>query len=161
MSSRRSVNTFGFLICASLLGYGYYLEYIQGLIPCPLCMFQRLAIYALGAVFLLAALHHPRGGGRYGYALLTLAAAGVGAALSLRHLWLQSLPEDEVPECGPDLDMMLELFPLKDVIMTVLAGDGSCADVSWTLFGLSLPGWTLVWFVILGVAGVVNNWRRP
>ena len=160
MLSRRWLNLLGLLICAGLLGYGYYLEYVEGLIPCPLCMFQRLAIYALGAVFLLAALHNPGGGGRIGYALLTLVAAGAGAALSMRHLWLQSLPEDEVPECGPDLDMMLDVFPLKDVILTVLSGDGSCADVSWTFLGLSLPGWTLVWFVILGVAGVANNWRR-
>lgn len=158
MPSRRVINFFGFLACAALLGYGYYLQYVDGLEPCPLCMFQRLALYALGGVFLLAALHGPRGWGGRVYALLLLVTAGVGAALSLRHLWLQSLPPDQVPDCGPDLDYLLEVFPLQDVITTVLQGSGDCAEVSWTLFGITIPGWTLVAFVGLGLIGVVRNW---
>ena len=158
--SRRTINTLGFLACAALLAYGYYLEYVEGLEPCPLCMFQRVALMGLGVVFLIAALHHPAGWGRRIYALLLLLVAGAGAALSTRHVYLQNLPADEVPECGPDLDYLLDVFPLKDVLTTVLQGSGSCAEVSWSFLGLTIPGWTLVCFVVLGLTGLIVNWRR-
>ena len=155
--SRRLVNFCGFLVCAALLGFGYYLQYYQGLEPCPLCIFQRVAFFALGVVFLLAALHNPRGWGRRVYAVLLLLAAGVGAVIAGRQVWLQSLPPDQVPECGPGLNYMLEMFPLAEVITTVLRGSGDCAEVDWTFLGLSIAGWALILFVALGVVGLIRN----
>lgn len=158
MLSRRWINGLGFLACAALLGYGYYLQYVQGLEPCPLCMFQRVALMVLGGVFLLAFLHGPRGWGGKVYALLLLLAAGSGAALATRHVYLQNLPPDQVPECGPDLEFLMDVFPLKDVVLTVLQGSGSCAEISWQFLGLTIPAWTLVMFIGLGLVGVVRNW---
>ena len=161
MLSRRTVNVLGFLICAGLLAYGYYLQYVQGLEPCPLCMFQRIALMALGVVFLLAAVHSPRGWGGRVWGVLVLLVAGAGAALSGRHVWLQSLPPDQVPQCGMDLETMLDILPLQETIRTVLTASGECADISWTFLGLSIPAWTLVWFVLLGLAGLAGNWAGP
>ena len=111
---------------------------------------------ALGLVFLVAALHHPRRWGRYVYALLVAVAAGIGAAIAGRHVWLQSLPEDQVPACGPGLSYLLDRFPLLDVIEVVLQGSGECAEVDLVL-GLSIAVWTLMAFIGLGVVGVIAN----
>ncbi|MCP1674945.1 disulfide bond formation protein DsbB [Natronocella acetinitrilica] len=152
----RGANMLGFLACAGLLGGAYYLEFVVGMEPCPLCILQRLAMFALGIVFLLAVVHGPRGRGRFGYAFLILLSAGTGAAIAVRHLWLQSLPPDQVPACGPGLDFMVEAFPLQEVLMMVLEGSGECAEVE-TLFGVTLPGWTLAAFVIVGLYGFWVN----
>jgi len=73
-------------------------------------------------------------------------SAIVGAGFSVRQLWLQSLPKDQIPACGPDLSYMLEAFPLSDVLAAMTSGTGDCAEVSWALLGISLPGWLLVFF---------------
>ena len=161
MPSARVINFSGFLACILLLAYAIiYLEKIAGLDPCPLCMFQRVAFVALGIVFLLAALHSPNGWGKKIYAILVLICAGLGAALSARHIWLQNLPPDQVPECAPDLDYMLEVFPFQEMLTTVLSSSGECAEISWQFLGLSIPAWTLVCFVLLGLIGIIGNWSR-
>lgn len=153
---RRQLNLVGFLICALLIAAAYYMQFVQGLQPCPLCIFQRLALTALGLVFLLAGLQNPAGFGRYGYSALVFIVAGIGAAIAGRHLWLQHLPEDQVPGCGPGLDYLLDTFPLFDAVALVLRGSGECADVEKVL-GLSIPLWTLMAFVGLGAAGILVN----
>jgi disulfide bond formation protein DsbB len=122
------------------------------LVPCPLCTFQRGAFLLLAAVFLLGALHAPRGkGGRGGYGFLALLAAGLGISIAGRHVWLQNLPPDQVPACGPDLSYMMEAFPLGDVLRKVFTGSGECAKVDWTFLGLAMPAWSLIWFVLLAL----------
>lgn len=157
--SRRGVNVLSFLIGACGLGYAYYAQFGQGFEPCPLCIFQRLALLVVAVVFLVAALHHPRGWGAKLYGIVIGLAAGVGAGIAARHVWLQHLPPEEAPRCGPGLDYMLQTLPLSETIRTVLTGSGECAKVDWTLLGLSMPAWTLLLFLALGVVGVLNNWR--
>jgi protein dithiol:quinone oxidoreductase len=142
--------------CAVLIGIALYMQYSMGLEPCPLCMTQRVAIIAVGSVAFIAFLHHPSGVLRRVYATLGALLAVLGGAVSSRQLWLQSLPEDQVPACGPSLDYMLETFPLMDTLRVMLQGDGNCAEVVWTFLGLSIPGWTLVAFV--GLLSV-NLWQ--
>lgn len=142
----------GFAVCAALLGFALYTQLRGGLQPCPLCIFQRIAFAALGLVFLVAGLHAPSGaGGRRAYGVLALLAAGLGMAIAGRHVWLQHLPPDQVPTCGPGLDYMLEAMPLSGVVRKVLTGSGECAKVDWTFLGLSMPEWSLLWFVLLAL----------
>lgn len=141
----------GFAASAAGLAFAYYLQFVHGLEPCPLCIFQRVAMAATGAVFLVAALHGPAGFGRRVYAALAALAAGAGAAIAGRHVWLQSLPEDEVPACGPGLDYLLDVMPWQDVLARILRGDAACADIDASFLGLSLPAWTLVAFVALAL----------
>jgi len=119
----------------------------MGLEPCPLCILQRVIVIVTGFVTLVAALHHPGIRGIRVYAGSAILVASVGAALAIRHLWLQSLPKDQVPACGPGLDYLLEVLPLSQVLNMILTGDGSCAEIVWTLLGISIPGWTLVGFI--------------
>jgi disulfide bond formation protein DsbB len=144
------------LLCAGLLGYGYYLQFGQGLEPCPLCIFQRVAYIGAGAAALAGAIHGPRGAWRYLYHGAIIVCAGIGAAIAGRQVWLQHLPPDRVPECGPGLDYMLEVFPLSDVIRMAFTGSGECAAVDWTFLGLSIAEWSLVWFTAIAVAAIVH-----
>ncbi len=159
--SRRLLNTLGFLTCAFGLGYAYYAQFGLGFEPCPLCIFQRLALMGVGLLFLAAMIHNPHEWGAKAYGLLVGLTTVVGAGIAVRHVWLQQLPPEEAPRCGPGLDYMLQTFPLSETIREVLTGSGECAKVDWTLLGLSMPTWTLLLFLGLGVAGVIGNgWLR-
>lgn len=136
--------------CAGLLGYALWVQHRLFLDPCPLCIFQRVAFFWAGGWALLAALHFPGVTGRRVYSTLITLGAAAGAALSARHVYLQNLPPDQVPECGPGLSYMMDTLPFTDVLRTVLTGDGSCAEVQWQFLGLSMPVWTGIWF--LGLA---------
>lgn len=158
--NRRMAFTVGAAVCLALLGYAYYLQYVQGLEPCPLCMVQRGFLYAVLALFVLAALHGPRGWGAPVYAaFITLFAAG-GAATAARQVWLQHLPADKVPQCGPDLFFMLENFPLTRTLQKLFQGSGECAAVDWKFLGLSIAGWSLVWFIALATYAWLAARRR-
>jgi disulfide bond formation protein DsbB len=158
--SSRLGNLLGMLACAALMGYALYAQHVLGLEPCPLCIFQRVAVVGLGVVFALAALHGPGIAGGRVYAALVVVAAAAGAGVAGRHLWLQTLPPERVPACGPGLDYMLESFPFREMLATVLSGSGECAKVDWSFLGLAMPAWVLISVVALGVFGAWNNWRR-
>jgi protein dithiol:quinone oxidoreductase len=146
-ANKRVMFALGALICAALLGFGYYLQYVQGLQPCPLCMIQR-GFFFLVLFFFAAGALHERWPLLYG-GLAFVSAAG-GAATASRQVWLQSLPPDKVPQCGPDLFFMLENFPLSRTLEKLFYGSGECAAVDWKFLGLSIAGWALMWFVALG-----------
>lgn len=157
--SRRLVNASGFLLCAALMAYALYAQYGLHLEPCPLCIFQRIGMILMGLAFLAAALHHPRGRGRYAYALLIGLAALLTAGLAARHLYVQSLPPGSLPSCGAPLAMLLRFTPVLQVIRTVLTGSGECGEVNWRFLGLAMPAWVLLWALALGAAGAVANLR--
>ena len=148
-------------MCAALLGVAFYMEHVMGLEPCPLCWLQRFGFMAAGVVSLLAALHGPGGVGTRIYGFLMVVGSGAGLAVAGRQLWLQSLPADQVPACGPSVDYMLEVLPWMDVLTTALRGTGDCAEVTWRFLGLSIPGWTAVFFTLMIVTGLVLMLRTP
>ncbi|MCC7257733.1 MAG: disulfide bond formation protein B [Gammaproteobacteria bacterium] len=156
----RGANALGALACAGLMAYALYAQHVLGLEPCPLCIFQRVAVIGLGLAFAGVALHGPGPAGRRAWGVLLGVAAAGGAGVAGRHLWLQSLPPERVPACGPGLDYMIETFPFTEVLQTVLSGSGECAQVDWHFLGLAMPAWVLVCVVALGAAGLWNNWRR-
>lgn len=141
----------GFAACVALIGFAIFSQFAWGLEPCPLCIFQRIAFAALGLVFLLAGLHAPRGAAaRAAYGILGLLAAVVGMAIAGRHVWIQFNPP-EIPGCGPPLSFLRETMSTGNVIRRVLTGNGDCGTVDWTFLGLSMPAWSLVWFVLLAL----------
>jgi disulfide bond formation protein DsbB len=145
----RAAFALGALACALLLAFGYFLQYAKGLEPCPLCLLQRGFFYAVLAVLLLAAVHGPKGKGGIVYGVLGALFAAGGAAVASRQVWLQHLPADKVPQCGPDLFFMLENFPLSQTLKKLVTGTGECAVVDWTFLGLSIAEWSLACFVAL------------
>ena len=131
------------LACLALLGFGYYLQFAQGLDPCPLCILQRAAYLGMGLVCLVAFMH---GSAARLYSGLALVFALTGAGIAGRQVWLQHLPPERVPECGPGLDFILQAFPLLDALKLIFTGSGECAETVWTFLSLSIAEWSLFWF---------------
>ena len=148
-------------LCFGLLGYALYVQHGMFMQPCPLCILQRLAFAAMGTLFVLGAVGPARPWWRKTSSLLVAVPALAGAAVAGWHLRMQHLPPSEVPSCsGMDLSYMLEAFPLQRVIEKVFAGSGECAVIDWSFLGLSMPGWTLLWYVGLGIAVVWAGFKR-
>jgi len=152
--ARRVLFGVGALACALLLGSGYYLQYSQGQDPCPLCLLQRGFYYAFGGVFLAAALHNPARAGSIAYAITGVVITLGGAGVATRQVWLQHLPPDQVPACGPDLFYMLENFPIARTIEKMFVGSGQCAEVKWRFLGFSIAEWSLGWFAALALYAI-------
>jgi disulfide bond formation protein DsbB len=161
LNNRRTLNWLGALACTGLIAYAYYAEWVLKLAPCPLCMFQRVAIVGLGIVFLLAALHHPGWVGARVYGALMLLAGGAAMYVAGRHVWIQAQPPGSVPACGAPLDVMLDMLPFTEVLRKVLTGGGECGNIDWQLLGVSMPGWVLITALALTLFGAINQiWRR-
>ncbi len=149
----------GFVSCFLMLSVGAYFQIVEEMEPCPLCISQRIAILVTGLVFLIAAIHNPIKRGLKTYSIIGTITALFGAAISIRHVWIQNLPANEVPECGPGLEYVFENFPLLDTIKLMLNGTGDCAEVLWTFLGISIPGWTLVSFIGLATLSLLQQWN--
>ena len=156
-----------FLVLMAIIGMSFALFYLQrhlGLSPCPLCVFQRIGLIVMGGFALISALFNPKS--KVVKLLLWLGSlAGIGwsTAVAIRHVWLQHLPADQVPSCGPGLDYWLDTLPMLQVLKEVFAGSGECASIDWTFVGLSIPELSLILFSVLLVAHGVMLWRivRP
>ena len=160
MLSRTALNLAGFAASAAMLGFAFYSQYVMGLIPCHLCIFQRVTVAALGIAFLLAAAFSRRGGRGLLFAVL-IALAGVATlATAGRHVWVQMQPEGTVAACGSDLAFMLDLLPVTEVILRVFEAGGECAKVDFSFLGLTMPAWVFVLALVLTAGGVWNNLRR-
>ncbi len=157
LQNRRVVNSVGAVACFAMLGYAYFEQYVEHLEPCPLCMFQRITIFALGVVFLIAALHNPRSWGKYVYVILIAVAALATIGVSGRHHYVQSQPPGSIPACGAPLEALIRMFPLTQVIRKVLRAGGECAVVNWRFLGLAMPAWVLICAAALGIWGVIGN----
>lgn len=153
---------FGALASLALIAYAYFwVQQRMLMMPCPLCVFQRVAFFGIAAIGLVAAAHNPKGAtGRRVYGVLSFVVAMLGAAIAARHVWIQSLPPDLAPACNSlGLEYMLGVMPLSDVVREVITGSGECATVDWTWLGIAMPGWTLACFVALGIGALAAGFR--
>lgn len=136
--------------CLFLLGVAFVLQLVFDLNPCPLCLLDRIAIMGAGSFFLLGGLHYPKAYGLKGlYLGLATLCSLCGLFIAIRHVWIQSLPPEKAPACGPNLDYLLNNFPLNEVLKIILSGSGECTKIQGTLFGFSLAQWTLGGMVLL------------
>jgi disulfide bond formation protein DsbB len=158
--SRRWLYLLGAIVVAGLFGFGLYLQYVLRLEPCPLCMVQRVIFIVIGVLLLLAALHNAKALGAKIYSVLIALIALGGVGVASRHIWIQHLPKDQVPACGPGLDYMLGHFPMAEVLQELMHGSGECAEKSWTFLTLGIPEWSLIWYVLLGIAAVLVGWKK-
>ena len=161
LPSYKTINLIVAFGCAGLIAVAVlYFQKHLGLEPCYLCITQRAFIIAVGVICLVAAVHNPSTKGQRLYAGLSVTTALGGGFFSIKQLWLQSLPEDKVPACGPPADYLFEAFSMSDTNGMLLRGDGNCAEVQWQLLGLSMPGWVLGAFVGLVGIGLMQFFRK-
>ena len=158
--SRRVVNGAAALATVGMMAYALYSEHVLLLDPCPLCIFQRIFVILLGIIFLIAAIHNSHGLGARIYAALLGLVAATGAAVAGWHVYMQNLPPDKVPSCGPGFDYIVDNFPFSDALSMIFKGSGQCAEVSWRFLGLTMPAWVLICLVLLGAVGIWNQVRR-
>lgn len=149
-----------FLACSGLMGFGLVLQHVIHLEPCPLCILQRMAFIAVGVIALAAVVHNPSSRGEKIYAGLVALISAIGGGIASWQVYLQHLPPGQVPECGPGLDYMLEAMPLTKILPMIFKGSGECAEVTWTFLSLSIAQWSLGWFVLFVVVGLIAVFRR-
>ena len=145
-----------FTICIGLLIFGLYLEHVHGLEACPLCIFQRIAYTVIIFIVLIGAIHNPRNLLQIIYKLLMVISSITGAAIAGRQIWLQHLPPELVPECGPSLDYMFNVFPFREALKMIFTGSGECAEVKWRFIGLSIAEWSLIMFIGIFIATILS-----
>ena len=152
-----------FLVIMAVIGMSFALFFLQrymGFSPCPLCIFQRIGLMVMGGFALIAAIFDPKSKiVRLLLWLGSLAGIGWAAVVAGRHVWLQHLPADQVPSCGPGLDYWLDTLPMQQVLKEVFAGSGECASIEWTFMGLSIPEQSLILFSILILVHLLILWR--
>jgi disulfide bond formation protein DsbB len=148
------------LLCSSLLGFGYYLQFFQGIEPCPLCIFQRIAYISIIIIAGTGLIHGPGDFMLRIYSGLVGLAALTGTGIAGWHVRLQHLPADQIPECGPGLDYMLDVFPLTETIRMAFSGSGECAEVAWTFLGFSIPEWSLLFFTLITIFSVMHMIKK-
>jgi disulfide bond formation protein DsbB len=158
--SPRSLFLLAFRACVAIMGGALYLEHVLDQQPCPLCIIQRVCVIVFGLVCLLAAVHAPGRAGQRGYAALAGLAALAGAGTAGRQVWLQNIPADELPACLPSLDYMMNALPFQEIIRLVLHGSADCAEVNWTLLGMSIPEWSLLAFAGMLLFALYQLLRR-
>ena len=156
----RSLFLLAFIGCALMMIAALYLEHVVGLAPCPLCIVQRICVIGFGVVCLIAAIQGPRKTGRRVYSIVALLFALAGGATAIRQIWLQNMPADQLPSCLPSLEYMMDALPFQDIVRLVLHGTAECAEVSWTLLGMSIPEWTLLGFIAMVVFCLWQLLRR-
>ncbi|QID19004.1 disulfide bond formation protein B [Nitrogeniibacter mangrovi] len=140
------------LVVIGLLGFGLYLQHVEGLVPCPMCIMQRYAFVLVALIALLAGAHGSRGRGRKGWALLIALVAVAGLGVAARQSWIQRFPPDTI-DCGPGLEYMIDSFPLGEALPMIFQGAGECTAIDWSFLGLSIANWSLLCFAaVIGFA---------
>ena len=145
----RQIHLIVFLLVGALIGYAAYSIKILGLEACTLCITQQFFYCVIGVTSFVAFLHNPLGPLVRFYSGFIFLCAIAGSWIAGRQVWLQSLPEDEVPLCGPPLEYIIDVFPFADVLNALFMGDGNCAEIPWQFLGLSMAGWSFIWFGVI------------
>ena len=157
----RTFQAVSFATCVGLLAFAYYAQYYLYLEPCPLCILQRIVVLLLGINALIAFILAPRTRVRWVYTINGTGLSALGCLVAGRHVYLQSLPPDKAPECGPGLGYILDTLPFKQAIIEIFTGSGECASVDWTLAGLSMPAWVLGTMTLFCLLSVSSIWMKP
>lgn len=145
---------FGLFLVLAGMSVALYLQFFEGLEPCSLCVFQRLAYIGYGLIALIAIIQNPKGWGARFYALFQIPVVLIGFAVAVRQIWIQSLPLDQIPACGPGINYLLQEFPLQKVVQVVWAGSSDCAIVTWRFWTLSMATWSAILFGALFLLSV-------
>ncbi len=159
--SYSTVNFFGSVICLIYLGTALLLPALQDLSPCPLCILQRWIFSLLFLVFFVGSFRINTKPKAQFYGITTLTISLLGIVLSGRHLWLIYHPAQEIGVCAPNLFYLFKQRPMIEGVRTLFWGSGDCATMAGTFWGISLPLWTLIGFLLLAIISLWQTIRNP
>lgn len=153
----RPLYAYLFIFCLFLLAVSFVLQFHFHLEPCPLCVIDRIIVFMLALFFAIGLLHNPKACGQKIYSLFGFLLSSLGVVVCARHVWIMHLPPEQVA-CSPGFNYLIDTLPPHEAILTILKGSGECAQHSAISFGLSLPMWTLIAFLILAIGNLLVWW---
>ena len=156
LAPSRSLFFLAFMAGALTLGASFYLEFGASLRPCFLCQIQRAFLAAFTLINLVAAIHSSSRSTYYLYGLTSMGCALLGAVTAVRQVLLQNAAPDQAADCWPSLSHMIDNLSVWQALRLVVEGTVDCVEISWTLFDLSLPEWSLLFFVAMLILGVMQ-----
>ena len=134
-------------VSMALLAVALYLQHVEKMQPCPLCVIQRYA-FAVVAIICLIAAFCKEATARVGAALAALPSLA-GAGVAGWHIYIKANP---TVSCGIDpLETSLNTIPTAKLLPFLFEADGLCTTAYAPIMGLSLPQWALVWFVVIAL----------
>ena len=156
LAPSRSLFFLAFMAGALTLGVSFYLEFGASLRPCFLCQMQRVFLAAFTLINLVAALHNPQRSAIYLYGAASMGCALLGAITAVRQVLLQNVAPDQAADCWPSLHNMIENVSFWQALQLTVKGTVDCVEINWTLFDLSLPEWSLLFFVGMLILGLMQ-----
>jgi len=162
----RTTYIMAFAFITALLATGFYLQYVEGYIPCPLCILQRFSFGALWILFLIGALTYSKRWLRIIIDFLCILTSIAGIVFAGRQIYLQSFPSPDNTECGVSIQYMMQVLPITEVMQKIFAGSAECTQRGWEFLFLTMAEWTLLWFIgflILSLCILAEefNWTKP
>lgn len=140
-----------FIACALITGTSVYLERVVDLAVDPLCLIQRFLFTAYGLVCFAAMIHVPGRAGWRGYSVVIAVIALTGSAIAARQVMLQAAVPDDVVSCLLNQQNLIDTLPFFEVVWQMLSGQSDCSEITWSLFDISIPEWSLLAFAGLSV----------
>ena len=141
MPSKRKIISMIIALIIISLGSAFYAEFNLHIEPCPLCIAERVILFAILIPTTIFFIHNPKSKiFKWIYSIMIIIIAGFGIKVSAHHVWLTNLPPDQQPlSCGMPLDVMYQNLPLHSFLHKVLMGDAECAKVNWHILGINAP----------------------
>lgn len=153
-SFRLIQNTLAFVTFLAVF-FSFYSQYVMGYNPCPLCLMQRFCAGLLLLAFLMGMLSGSIQRAKH-LSLIQAIVAAFGLFFATRQLWLQSMTTPESSACLPGIDMLIKYFPWQKLVHLFLWGSNSCGEVGISALGLSMAGWSAIFFgSILLLCGIL------
>lgn len=146
MFSYRQVYFYLFIICIALLGFAAYLQYVENIQPCLLCMLQRILMFFLAIIFLAASLHQHSQTSRKVYNILGVVFSCIGIVVAARQIWLQNLPPNTQDFCMPGYSYLIQTSSWSTLIKYAIIGTQDCTQAGWSFLGFSMACWALAVF---------------
>ena len=156
LAPSRSLFFLAFMAGALTLGASFYLEFGASLRPCFLCQIQRIFLAVFTLINLVGTLHNSKRGAAYFYGLASIGSAVLGALTAVRQVLLQNAAPDQAADCWPSLHSMIDNLSLWQALQSSFRGTVDCVEINWTLFDLSLPEWSLLFFVGMLILGILQ-----
>ena len=144
--SKRYIYFLGWIAIVILLSFSFYLQFFDGIMPCPLCMLQRIAFALLGILFFLGIFLYAKRIYCFILNTLLLLTSSLGMLFAGRQIWLQHVPSN-TNECGVTLQYMMQALPITEVMQKIFEGSAECTQRGWELASLNMAEWALVWFI--------------